>query len=223
MPAIDDMTVAAPRAAVGAARAAAGRVNEPVRKPRGTGAPSPAPAAGPPAPSTLAADRAAEPARPSRIAVAMPASAARDTGNDDVGLHHPVATPPPVAPPPVVAPVVLAAVARPPAVVSTAPQVVSPNVMDTHRIAGQRTILPDEITMTAIGRSGNTTLVSSYKVCISADGLVSTVSQLKSTGFPAYDAKIQATLRREWRYRPYVMNGKPTAVCTAFRFQYSQK
>ncbi|MBC7976583.1 MAG: hypothetical protein H7138_16540 [Myxococcales bacterium] len=118
-------------------------------------------------------------------------------------------------------PVVVAQAAPPPP--PTAPQVVAPSALDANRIAGQRNILPDEITMTAIGRSGNTTLASSYKVCVTAEGAVSSVSQLKSTGFPAYDAKIQATLRREWRYRPYLIQGKPTPVCTAFRFMYAQK
>jgi hypothetical protein len=47
--------------------------------------------------------------------------------------------------------------------------------------------------------------------------------QLRSSGFAAYDEKIQATIRRDWRYRPFLVNGKATPVCTAFRFIYSQK
>jgi outer membrane biosynthesis protein TonB len=60
-------------------------------------------------------------------------------------------------------------------------------------------------------------------VCITAEGSISTVSQLRSTGFPAYDAKIQNTIRKDWRFRPFVINGRPTPVCTALRFIYSQK
>src|SRR5262249_59528727 len=43
---------------------------------------------------------------------------------------------------------------------------------------------------------------------------INTVSLLKTSGFPAYDDKIQNTIRRDWRYRPYLVNGKATPVCT---------
>ncbi|HEY6178745.1 MAG TPA: energy transducer TonB, partial [Kofleriaceae bacterium] len=104
-----------------------------------------------------------------------------------------------------------------------APQIIPPNALDANRIAGEKSIVPDETTMDAIGRSGNDKLISSFKVCVTAEGTIATVSQLKSSGFPAYDEKIQNTIRREWRYRPYMVNGKATPVCTAFRFIYSQK
>jgi hypothetical protein len=104
-----------------------------------------------------------------------------------------------------------------------APQVVAPNALDANRIAGDKSITPDETTQDAIGRSGKETLVSSYKVCITAEGSINTVTQLRSTGFPAYDAKIASTIRKDWRYKPYMVNGKATPVCTAFRFIYSQK
>ena len=46
---------------------------------------------------------------------------------------------------------------------------------------------------------------------------------LKSTGFPAYDNKILSKMRGEWRYKPYMVNGKAVPVCTAVTFIYSQK
>jgi len=45
---------------------------------------------------------------------------------------------------------------------------------------------------------------------------------LKSTGFPAYDSKIQTKIRGEWRYKPYNVNGKAVPVCTAVTFIYNQ-
>jgi hypothetical protein len=77
--------------------------------------------------------------------------------------------------------------------------------------------------MAAIGRAGADTLVSTYKICVTSEGAINTVTQIRSTGFPAYDEKIRSTIRHDWRYRPYVVNGKPTPVCTALRFAYSQK
>ena len=57
-----------------------------------------------------------------------------------------------------------------------------------------------------------------------ADGShnIASVNQLKSTGFPPYDQKIINTIRGEWRYRPFMVNGKAAPVCTAVTFIYSQ-
>jgi protein TonB len=118
-----------------------------------------------------------------------------------------VAAPPPPPPPPPPAP----------------PQNVAPTALDALRIGGEKNIIPDDVTKTEISRSGKDKLIGSYKLCITVDGNISSVVQLKSTGFPAYDNKITSTIRGEWRYRPFMVNGKPTPVCTAVTFIYSQK
>lgn len=122
-------------------------------------------------------------------------------------LNGVVAAPPPPPPPPPPAP----------------PANVAPAALDANRIAGEKNIVPDDVTKTEIQRSGKDKLVGSFKVCITAEGNISAVNQLKSTGFAAYDSKIVNTIRGEWRYRPFVVNGKPAAVCTAVTFIYSQK
>jgi len=122
-------------------------------------------------------------------------------------LNGVVAAPPPPPPPPPPAP----------------PQNVAPTALDANRIAGEKNIVPDDVTKTEISRSGKDRLIGSYKLCITADGNISNVTQLKSTGFPAYDSKITTTIRGEWRYRAFMVNGKPTPVCTAVTFIYSQK
>jgi hypothetical protein len=71
--------------------------------------------------------------------------------------------------------------------------------------------------------TGKDRLVGTYKLCLTASGNIQSVGQLKSTGFPAYDAKIQNTIRGEWRYRPFLVNGQPAAVCTAVTFIYTQR
>ena len=107
----------------------------------------------------------------------------------------------------------------PPAV----PQVVAPAALDAYRIAGERTIVPDAVTMDAISRAGADTVVSTYKLCVTAEGNINVLTQMRSSNFPAYDEKIRNTIRRDWRYRPFLLNGKPTPVCTALRFIYSQR
>jgi hypothetical protein len=103
------------------------------------------------------------------------------------------------------------------------PQNVAPTALDANRIAGEKDIIPDDITQAEIGRAGVASLVGSYKVCITTDGSIASVTPLKTTGYPAYDAKIQDTIRSKWRYRPFMVNGKATSVCTAVRFIYSQQ
>jgi len=122
-------------------------------------------------------------------------------------LNGVVAAPPPPPPPPPPAP----------------PQNVAPTALDALRIGGEKNIVPDDVTKTEISRSGKDKLIGSYKLCITVDGSISSVVQLKSTGFPSYDNKITSTIRGEWRYRPFMVNGKPTPVCTAVTFIYSQK
>jgi hypothetical protein len=43
---------------------------------------------------------------------------------------------------------------------------------------------------------------------------------MKSTGFENYDQKIVQAMH-DWRYRPFLHDGKPTPVCTAATFVYA--
>jgi len=99
---------------------------------------------------------------------------------------------------------------------------VPPSLLESYRTKGDKNIVPDDPTKKEIARSGNDKVVGSYKLCVDARGAVASVSQLKSTGFPAYDAKITGEMKR-WGYKPYEVNGKPTAACTAVTFIYSQQ
>ncbi|HEU4729096.1 MAG TPA: energy transducer TonB, partial [Kofleriaceae bacterium] len=189
-------------------------------------APAPSPRSAPPpaaSPSSRSTPPSSTPApstkptsQPAAPVIAMRTTEAA-TAASEPRLVPPA--PPPPAPVPSVAPPAPTPAPEPAAV---APQTVAPAELDKNRIAGDKRITPDENTMVSISRSGKGTLVSAYKVCIAADGNVQSVTQLRSTGFPAYDERILETIRHEWRYRPYLVNGKAAPVCTAVRFVYSQ-
>jgi protein TonB len=100
---------------------------------------------------------------------------------------------------------------------------IPPTLLEGSRIAGEKNISPDDVTKTEIQRSGKDRLIGSFKLCLTVAGTISNVTMLKSTGFPAYDNKILGKMRGEWRYRPYMVNGKAVPVCTAVTFIYSQK
>ncbi|HSR96990.1 MAG TPA: protein kinase [Kofleriaceae bacterium] len=168
-------------------------------------------------------------AAPPAVAASSPASGPPGSPGSSAA-----STPASVAPPLSAAltppsPVVIAPPAGAPAAPSTAPaaaaapQVITPGALDANRIAGEKEIIPDENTQSEIGRSGQEKVAGSFKLCVAPDGNVTSVSQLKSTGFPAYDSKIQNTIRGKWRYKPFIVDGKATTVCTAVRFVYSQK
>jgi protein TonB len=101
------------------------------------------------------------------------------------------------------------------------PRTVPPAVLEGHRVSGEKNIVPDDITKTEIARAGKEKVVGSFKLCLDTTGAPSAVKQLKSTGFSKYDEKIISGIKT-WRYRPYEVDGKPTPVCTAVTFIYSQ-
>ncbi len=115
------------------------------------------------------------------------------------------APPPPPPPPPPPAP----------------PKIVPPTLLEGQRIAGNKHIVPNEVTKTEIMRSGKNRIIGSFKLCITVGGAIKSITQLKSTGFVKYDNKIKLEMR-QWRYRPYLVNGRAVPVCTAVTFVYSQ-
>ena len=116
------------------------------------------------------------------------------------------APPPPPPPPPPPAP----------------PQNVPPQLLESLRISGDKVIAPDDATQKQIKKSGKERIIGAYKMCLDVSGTVSLISQLKSTGYAAYDQKITKAMRT-WRYKPYQINGKATPVCTAVTLIYSVK
>jgi hypothetical protein len=109
----------------------------------------------------------------------------------------------------------------PPPPPGKSPQVIAPTVLEGYRIAGNKMIVPDDTTKLDIAKAGKTKIVGSFKLCVDAAGAITSVNQLKSTGFQAYDTKIQTGIR-QWRYKPFMVNGQPVPVCTAVTFIYSQ-
>ena len=176
-----------------------------------TEAPTPSP------PSSVSAPLQSPAVTTTPVAPPLPqlASPSVPSGSPPAPTGSPAASPTPaVAQPPSPA-------ATPPAVAAT--QNVAPTVLDANRTSGDKEILPDESTQSEIARSGMDSINGSFKVCVTEDGSINTVSVIKSTSFPSYDGKIQNTIRKTWHYRPIIVSGKATPVCTAVRFVYHQR
>ena len=89
------------------------------------------------------------------------------------------------------------------------------DLMSQH-IAGDKHIEPDDVTKTEIMRSGKERLVTIIDLCIDNEGRPSALGMSKSSGFPAFDAKLQREMR-DWRFKPFA-----SAVCAPITFMYVQ-
>ena len=145
-------------------------------------------------------------AYPSSLAPSAPITRTYDFEDDDFEIMGgliggPMGPPPPPPPPP------------PPS------QTVPPSLLENLRISGTKTIVPDAPTKATMVQANKGKVIASMKLCIDDKGTVASVSQLKSSGYPAYDRKILAEMRR-WIYKPYKQNGRAVPVCTAVTFIY---
>lgn len=98
---------------------------------------------------------------------------------------------------------------------------VASTTLDQERIAGERQIVPDNETKSKISMAHKTQLIGSFKLCMSSSGRIQSVKVLKPTGFNDYDDRLVRRLR-DWRYRPFLVNGSAMPVCTAVTFVYAQ-
>lgn len=97
---------------------------------------------------------------------------------------------------------------------------VPPTVLQGLRVSGETQVHAPDTVKTMMLRDGRERSVGTLKLCIAADGGISTVSVVGSTKYEAYDAKLVAAARA-WRYKPYTVNGTPMPVCGMVTFVYT--
>ena len=94
--------------------------------------------------------------------------------------------------------------------------------IEQKRTAGETNILPDEETKARLNDAGLPQLDAVVEMCLSKKGHVRRLRIVKSTEYPAYDRKIRREMN-QWNYRPYLLDGKPVAVCTMVTIIYRAK
>ena len=72
----------------------------------------------------------------------------------------------------------------------------------------------------ALERAG-ASLVAIVRVCVSSEGAVTEVRLIRGAG-PAVDGQIPVVLGR-WRYRPLLIDGKPTPFCYPLKYEISAR
>lgn len=105
-------------------------------------------------------------------------------------------------------------------VVAKKPENVPPSVAKGLRYAGNDQIHPPEMVRVDMMHQGKQRLMPTVQLCVDERGTVEKLRLLKSSGFPAYDDKILGEMRN-WKYKPYLVNGVPSPMCTVTVFQYS--
>jgi hypothetical protein len=105
---------------------------------------------------------------------------------------------------------------------SEGPRNAPPWELDKFRIPKETQIVPDDATVAEMQAAGVSRVVGSFKLCVDKTGAVTEVTRVKSTGYPAYDQKIQGQME-QWKYRPITINDKPASLCTTTTFIYTLK
>ena len=98
---------------------------------------------------------------------------------------------------------------------------VPPTQLENLRQSGDTAIAPDDMTDVEMQRQGIDKIMASVKLCIDESGRVAHTFVLTSSGFPDYDRKLTAEMRR-WTYRPHMINGVPEPVCSAVTFVHQR-
>jgi TonB family protein len=113
--------------------------------------------------------------------------------------------------------------AAPPVVeVPKTPTMVPPTVLKGMRVSGETQIQPNDMLKTQLLHEGKDKLVAMFKVCVDTAGNVSSLSQLRSTGYAAYDQALLGAIH-EWRYRPYSAGAVAIPVCGIVTFNYEMR
>jgi hypothetical protein len=103
------------------------------------------------------------------------------------------------------------------------PRNVAAEVLEATRIAGNKQIVPSAYAEAEIRSVGKHHLRGAYDLCTTPGGIIDVVIQIESTGSPAYDAEVINVIRRDWRYRPLLVNGKATPVCAPATITYEHR
>ncbi|HEY0477235.1 MAG TPA: TonB family protein [Kofleriaceae bacterium] len=100
------------------------------------------------------------------------------------------------------------------------PAVVAPAMLQALRISGETQLHPSTVTQNQMARDGKSRVEGIINLCVATSGAVTSLTQRSSTGYPEYDQRLLEAVR-DWRYRPYLVNGAPVPVCSIVRFVYT--
>jgi hypothetical protein len=100
------------------------------------------------------------------------------------------------------------------------PKAVSMSVLENLMTAGERDIQLPPAVREALKKATTKRLLIMAKLCLSAKGEPTAVDVVKDSGYPEADQNVIKKMK-EWRFKPYTVDGKAVPVCTALVYSYS--
>jgi protein TonB len=100
------------------------------------------------------------------------------------------------------------------------PQAVPITAVEKQLIAGVREPPLPADAKQLMYKQGIKSPVIMIKLCINASGAPTSVDLVKGSGFADADQNVISHVR-DWRFKPYTVNGQPVPVCTAIMFRYN--
>lgn len=97
--------------------------------------------------------------------------------------------------------------------------VVSPAAIK--RLVGTGQIQPEDLDKTFIMQHGLSRIVVAYLFCIDGAGNVAGVRKIRGSVLERYDAQLGNAILG-WKYKPFLVDGKPMPVCSGVTFIYQQ-
>ncbi|HEX7839725.1 MAG TPA: TonB family protein [Kofleriaceae bacterium] len=97
---------------------------------------------------------------------------------------------------------------------------IAPSMLSALRISGETQLHPSAVTQNQMVRDGVSRVEARVTVCVTTSGSVGSAAMRTSTGYAAYDQDLLAAVR-DWRYRPYMVNGTQVPACSIVRFIYT--
>jgi periplasmic protein TonB len=99
-------------------------------------------------------------------------------------------------------------------------QNIAQQMLEGQRIAGDKMIQLGDQNNTMLRNQGVSKMTVRVKMCIATDGSPRSVEFTKGSGYAEVDARIRGEMNK-WRYRPYMVNGKPMVACFPVTFNYT--
>jgi outer membrane biosynthesis protein TonB len=100
-------------------------------------------------------------------------------------------------------------------------QMMPSSLIETRRLAGERGIGPEDTTKQHIHEKGIAAVRADVLMCLDDAGTPTAITMSSSSCEPEYDARI-LKLMADWRYKPFEIGGKASAVCTTVTYVYRQ-
>jgi TonB family protein len=89
------------------------------------------------------------------------------------------------------------------------------------RISGDPNVVPPDSVKQEMVSARQSLLTGAFKVCVDLDGSVTAVTALSPSGHPDFD-RLVIERAKTWQYRPGLLDGSPTRVCTGVTLVYYQ-